>query len=41
MKWIQVAQGSVVDFGEHGDKPSGSEKNVSQCLFVHHKSHMD
>jgi hypothetical protein len=24
-----------------GEKPKNSKKNLSQCHFAHHKSHMD
>jgi hypothetical protein len=37
----------IYEFGERRwndidrGKPKKSEKNLSQCYFVHHKSHMD
>jgi hypothetical protein len=35
--WVWIARWNDTDRG----KPKNSEKNLSQCHFVHHKLHMD
>jgi hypothetical protein len=37
-RWNDIDRGKPEELGEN---PKNSEKTLSQCHFVHHKSHMD
>jgi hypothetical protein len=38
-RWYEFREGRWYDIDR--EKPKNSKKNLSQCHFVHHKSHMD